>query len=222
MLQRVVLLIAAMLAISARTNAQRIDVGLLILATDHELLRGALVGPSLDVRIHGQDQTGAYLGIDYVRGTSDRDGIACAGLLEPGTCPPERVRDFSTVSTIRGGVSSRILYRGSLVVEAGGDGTLSWVASKSQGLASGRALSANKTLVGAFVTVTGLWTPRAQWPLALAIGGEVGGVAPAHNELQVDGYTPFEERFSIRRLRIGLAWRRDRPWNARAHSVSHE
>lgn len=209
--QRVGLFVAAMLAGSAHANAQRADVGLLVLVADHYLLRGALVGPSVDVRVHGHDEAAAYLGIDYVRGTSYRDGTACAGLVEPGTCPTERLRDASTVRTIRGGVSTRLFEKGSLAVEGGGNGAVSWIASRTQGLASGRTLSADKAVVGACIALTGLWTPRAQWPFALAVGGEAGDVSPAHDQVILDGYTPFEEGFSVRRLRIGLVLRRDRP-----------
>jgi hypothetical protein len=43
-------------------------------------------------------------------------------------------------------------------------------------------------------------------PVALQIAGEIGGLMPITHDGVVDGYTPFERGFELRRGRLGIAW----------------
>jgi hypothetical protein len=57
--------------------------------------------------------------------------------------------------------------------------------------------------VGALATVA----PVRRWPVALEVGGSIGGSMPLIPSTIVDGYTPLDDGLTIRRASLGLAWR---------------
>ena len=77
----------------------------------------------------------------------------------------------------------------------------------SRGLTSGGSTSAAKLLWDTGVGVDGGWSPWTSIPLALDAGVAAGHLAPVVNDLQVDGYSPFEQSFDLVRVRVGVAWR---------------
>ena len=67
-------------------------------------------------------------------------------------------------------------------------------------------MTATKMLWGGLIGAHAAWTPVARVPIALDIGGGIGGLTPIVYDDVVDGYTPFERGFDVRQVRLGLAW----------------
>ncbi len=50
------------------------------------------------------------------------------------------------------------------------------------------------------------WRPFVRVPLALDLGVGFGTLMPLSESEVVDGYTPFENQFDVRRVQVGLTW----------------
>jgi hypothetical protein len=174
----------------------------------HQVL-GGLFGAALVGTVPlGSAGTELVLAGEHLKGRSNRIGVPCAGLIEPGTCGPEQLRDYATASSLAAGVSGRIAGSGRLALSAGGRLVAMHLRTRTRGLDSGRELSANKTMGGAEVGLEGAWHPWGNTPLALVTGAAVGWQSPVRNEVLLDGYTPFEQGFRVARAWLGLTWRR--------------
>ena len=100
----------------------------------------------------------------------------------------------------------RVLTRDHVNVEAAGDLLLAEASVDTEGLASGRALSASKTLWGPQLGLAAQWTPSLAVPVALQFGAAVGSLNPIVHDQVVDGYTPFESGFRFRLVQLGVTW----------------
>jgi hypothetical protein len=201
-------LAAALLAAPRLVVAQGGGLSAVVAGADHALLGDPLVGAAAEVRIPlAGGRASARLGAEHVSGDSRRTGSPCAGLVQPGTCEPEPLRDEARLTTVSGGLGLRLLGWRSLFVEATGDLRLGHVEADTRGLTSGGRLTASKTMWGGELGLEGAWSPSRRLPLALEVGVSTGGLTPLASEMVADGYTPFESSFGVRRLRVGLAWR---------------
>jgi hypothetical protein len=84
---------------------------------------------------------------------------------------------------------------------------LASVRVETRGLTSGTLLPAEKMLWGPLLGAEASWKPVGTMPIAISFGGAIGGLIPVSQEQVLDGYTPFEGGFGLRRLTIGVAWR---------------
>jgi hypothetical protein len=78
--------------------------------------------------------------------------------------------------------------------------------SETRGQTSGRRLSADKALWGGGIGLDASWSPWKRLPLALEAGVTTGILRPTFGEQVIDGYSPFEGDFAVKRLRLGVAW----------------
>jgi hypothetical protein len=206
-----VVTVALALARPAASPAQDVTASAVALSAKHYLLDDPLVGGALQLRLPLPDGPFAVrLGAERLTATAERVGIPCAGLIPPGdACAPEPLRDAARLTNASGGVALRILggRRGELSLTA--DLTLGSLRADTRA-ASGKTLAAQKWVWGGFFGAEAAWTPSPRLPLALEIGGALGGLMPVAREVIVDGYTPFDKGLDAARLRLGLAWRRDR------------
>ncbi len=201
--------IAAVLsALSGTAGAQSGAVSAVAVAADHRLLGNRLYGGAARINIPlGGGHASVRLGAERVSGNSRRTGVACAGLVMPGTCAPEPLRDDASLNTATGGLGYRALVWERFAVDVGADVRVGRVQADTRGLMSERTLSSSKTLRGFELGIDGSWFPWARLPLALEVGGSVGELTPVVSEQLIDGYTPFEGGFGLTRVRVGVEWR---------------
>jgi hypothetical protein len=198
----------AFLVGSVDALAQGASVGAVIISARHPLLGDPLTGAALSVSVPQRDERLALrFGADRLHGRADRYGVACAGLIQSGTCPPEPLRDEARLTSASGGVVFRVLHWRHALMAITSDLTLASLQTETHGRTSGRTLAAAKMLWGGRLGGKAAWTPAVRVPFALEIEGGVGRFAPIVHGLTVDGYTPFERGFDVRILRLGLAWR---------------
>ena len=198
--------VAALLSLPDTSAAQGASVSAVSVSTNHSLLEDRLFGAAarLNVPLLG-GHLSARLGAERLSGDSRRTGAPCAGLIRPGTCAPEPLRDDARLTSVAGGLALRVLSSQRFALEVAGDLRLGRVRADTRGLTSGGTLTAGKTLWGGDVGVEGSWSPWTHVPLALEVGATAGGLWPVTHV--ADGYTPFEIGFDVSRLRVGLAWR---------------
>lgn len=180
---------------------------LYVAADDHRLLGDALTGLTGRLLVPFGDRWSFRARAERAWGEAHRIGIACAGLILPGTCSSEPIVDNSRLTTVAAGLGLRLFRWQGLVAELAGNLGFAWVKADSHGQTSGRSLSADKSLWLREVGVDLSWSPFARLPLALEAGVTTGRYAPREKFEIIDGYTPFEDAFRVDRIRIGVAWR---------------
>ena len=200
-------LIPLVLTSASETHAQSGDVSVVALSAGHRLLGDPLLGGGVSFRIPRRDgRLTLRFGAEQLRGRAERIGIPCAGLIFPGTCPPELLRDDVRIRSATGGAAFRVLGGRRATVALTADLAVASLRADTRGLASGTTLAVRKTLWGGLVGAEAGWTPVRRVPLALAVGGAIGALTPVVHEQTVDGYTPFEGGFGFRRLRVAVVW----------------
>lgn len=199
---------ALVLAPTAVALAQGPTASAVAISARHQLLGDPLFGGAVGVSFPRRDGRVAFrVGADHLRGQADRIGVPCAGMIQPGTCSPEPLRDEARLTSASGGASLRMLRGQHALLAFTSDLTLASLRADTRGLTSGRALTATKLLWGGMVGADLAWTPVLRLPLALEVGGGVGVLMPVAHDQVVDGYQPFDRAFGVRRLRVGVAWR---------------
>jgi hypothetical protein len=142
-----------------------------------------------------------------VVGSSNRIGAPCSGLVKPGTCGPEPLRDESRMTTAAAGLAVRLFENPRVAVHLTADARLGLVGADTRGAISGGSISASTEIGGGDVGLEGAWWPSARLPLALSAGVAAGGLTELAPDGGADQYVPFRGGFSMRRVWVGLAWR---------------
>ncbi len=198
------MILAVILVSAARPlHAQSIDVAVGRAWTDHDRLGdprtgavGLVFAPVERVRVRA-----AYM--LYVA-KFDGFGVVCAGLVEPGTCPAESLREEGRIHAVRLGATLDLLLRGRLAVGAVAGLQLARATTVTRGRDTGNTLSAAQAMLGGDVGVELSVAPLPPSPLRLRLGGYLAGLLPLRPELVPDGYTPLGGGVAARRLELGL------------------
>lgn len=195
---------AALAAMPGVATAQRIEVGVVAVAADHDLLGEHLVGGAARVRL---PWAAVYLGFEHLTGSSRRVGTTCSGLIQPGDpcLQPEPLRDDARLSTASAALALRPLAWSRVVIDVAPALRLGYVRATTRGETSGETLSAAKALIGVDIGVDATWAPLQRIPVALSAGIGIGALARASPVTVVDGYEPFGA-FSFTRFRVGASW----------------
>jgi len=207
--------VTCLIAIRAGAQVQGGGVSGVVMSTDHELLRSALVGAGVELRIPNGD--GRYVfrfGAEQTRGQARRVAPPPCGLVLPGTCLPEPLVDRSQATALRAGGTIRLHGGRQTTLSLGAD----WVATKFQvdtyGQSNGLVGNADKVLWGPWVGLDADWVPSARLPIGLEAEAGVGAVFPVTHDQILDGYTPFETTIDVRQFRLAVVWR---PWAKGQH-----
>lgn len=200
--------IIALLMGSVNALAQGASISAVVISAGHWLLGDPLTGVTVSVIVPRRDER---LTLRYeaarLRGSAERIGMACAGFIQPGTCQSEHLRDESRLASASGGAVLRILRRRHAMVSFTADLGFASLRAETRGRTSGGVLTAKKALWTGQIGANAAWTPSARVPIALEIEGGIGGLLPIVPVDVLDGYTPFERGFVVRRFRVGVAWR---------------
>lgn len=195
-------------AIPVVAAAQNASVSAVVVSGRHELLGNPLAGGAVGFSFPRRDtRFSLHIEAAFSRGSSGRTDVPCTGLIQPGTCAPEQVRDQAWLASASGGATFPVLRGSHASMAFTANLTLASLGVDSRGLSSGQTLSASKLLWGGLAGANANWTPVARVPFALQVAGEIGGLMPIVEERVEDGYTPFERGFDLRRVRLGIVWR---------------
>jgi len=188
-------------------GAQAISVNAVAISANHSLLGDPLVGAGISLRTAGPGSSRRFhLDIERVEGQAERFAVPCAGLIEPGTCAAENVRDDARLTSANAGVAVRLFGGRRVGLAFTTDLTLASVRVDTRAVASGQRLRATKGMWGGSFGAAMTATPVARMPLALELAAGIGGLLPINHVAVADGYTPFEESFGFTRARLGLVW----------------
>lgn len=180
---------------------------MLAISAHHELLGNRLTGGSATMNFpQGGGQLVLRLGLERSSGEADRTGTTCAGLVQPGPCSSERVRDDAHLSSAIGGAAVRLVAMPHVSVAVEGDFAVASLRTDTRGLTSGNSLAASKMMWGPRAGLNLSWRPMSTVPVAIGIGATVGVLTPVVRDQVRDGYAPFERSFSVRTARLGLVW----------------
>ena len=197
---------ALTLALAPPLAAQSIGVSLLRLDTDHSLVSD-LTG--FEFRV-GSPTVGARLGIRFgvgrLWGSQERVGSTCSGLVQPGSCPPEPLHDETRFTRGRGELSVALLRHHRSAVDLVAGLEVGHIQTETDGRTSGAHVTADKTVWGPDIGAELRWIPSSTVPLGLEASLAVGKYLPAGNTVIVDGYTPFQRSFGVKRLRVGAVF----------------
>jgi hypothetical protein len=144
-------LAAAALALlaPAPSLAQGVGVSAVALSGQHYLLGDPLTGAAVGITLPRRGSRLTFrLGAERMRGGAERTGIPCAGLIQPGTCPPERVRDDARLTGASGGAAFRLLGRRRATIALTADLSLASLRSATRGLTSGDSIWVTKVMWG--------------------------------------------------------------------------
>lgn len=158
----------------------------------------------------GSNGARLLVGAEYLAGTSSRFGIPCAGLIAPGSCAPEPLRDRAAASSGLVGIRLPAWHERRAAVYLGGDLGVSWLRSRTRGEASGREIHAAKAMWRGDLVGEVEWLAGGQRGVGLIGGVAVGGLAPVDRDLVVDGYTPLDRTARTLRGWLGITWRSGR------------
>lgn len=189
-------------------SAQAVAVNAVALTADDLLRDASLWGGSVSLRFRLRDGSLAiYLGSEWASGDHTATGVPCAGLIPPGGCAPEQVRDESRLRTGDVGAAFRVLGNAGASLAVTADLLAGSVRRESRGLTSGRSLSAEKRMWGGRVGAESRWQPWEGTPLDVQLGISYGELRPFSSDVVIDGYTPFDHAMRVRRIVFGATWR---------------
>jgi hypothetical protein len=189
---------------AAPARGQGIQIDATSLSARHELLSESLLGASITKRIGGGGPGTLRIALDYSRGGADRTGTTCTGLIPPGGCPAEPLRDKSMLVSAGLGLDLRHFAAGAFSFIPTIDARLAWIDVATRGENSGDQIDASKRMLEMMVGGRFQWNASTRW--ALQAGADVGVIQPLTLVHIQDGYTPFEEGFQFHRLAVGGTW----------------
>ena len=209
---RLCLVVPGLLILTAsQAVAQSVGFHIVRLSARHELLGTPLMGPAADITLPRQAGRIVFrFGAEKLVAHSSRVGFTCAGLVPPGTCAPQPVRDDARILSANGGVVLRVLSLRHADLELTADVSAASVRAVTFGLKDGGRLAATKLLGSGQLGAGMKWTPVDHVPLALQLEGAIGGFTPLVNHQLLDGYNPFDRAFGLTRYRAGIVWHRTR------------
>jgi hypothetical protein len=136
-------------------------------------------------------------------------GSTCVGLIPPEQvpeCAPESQREVATLHAVSLSVPVSLLLRERLEVALVPSFRLSWFKSERTGVASGRELTADESMWGFGVGGELLLQPVADSPIRIFLGVHAGFLGQTEYETILDGYSPFDEGFSLTQMELGIAY----------------
>lgn len=204
---RPALALAALLlaAASAPLPAQLVRASAVRGWSSHELL-GAPRGVDVRAALPAAGLLALFeLGFTRLNSSTDGRGIPCGGLVEPGTCPEEPVRRDARLSVATASWSLPALRSGGLTLALTPEVGLGRVSGTVHGVESGRRIDASRWIYALGAGAAVRYRPLPVLPLQLQAGFHLQRLSKVNPGEVVDGYTPFDAPFIVRRLELGVS-----------------
>lgn len=192
---------------ATRLTAQSIGAQVILAHSDQPLLGDLGGGGVLLIIPLRNPRLSSHLEVERLTGSSYRTGIVCAGLIDPSSCPTERMRDAGRSTGAAVGLEYRLVAHAPVTLGVLARLRFADLHTDTRGTETGHQLSADKAVWGGDFGARLRFPSRPNASLSLELGGTIGVLRPIRNEIIYDGYTPFDEHSSMVRLWFGINWR---------------
>jgi hypothetical protein len=137
-------------------------------------------------------------------------GSTCVGLIPPEEvpgCEPEDQREVATLQSVSFSAPWAVHTRERLEISLVPTFRWSWFESERTGVTSDRELDADESMWGFGLGGEILVQPFSGAPLRLFLGAHAGFLGQTEYESIADGYSPFDEGFSLTQVEVGIVYR---------------
>jgi hypothetical protein len=137
-------------------------------------------------------------------------GSTCVGLIPPEQvpgCAPENQREVANLQSVSVSAPVTLLLRERFEVAVTPAFRWSWFNSERTGVESARELNADESMWGLGIGSEVLFRPSSSLPVQLFLGAHAGFLGQTEYESIADGYSPFDEGFSLTHVELGIAYR---------------
>lgn len=201
--------LGAVLVAAGSADAQRVAASYGVAHSGHWLI-GTLGGYELHATTQRLGLVSGTFSFGRHTGSHARNGMACGGLIPPPpACPNEPLRDETASTDVSGTLDvtlfERTLFGARIEGSAGVGAQVLHLTNHSRGETTGNRIGAERTKVGPTLGFELSAQPKAAVPVGLRFG-IAGGIYGDTDPGVVDGYTPFEDGFSVTRFEVGLVW----------------
>ena len=192
--------------------AQRVTLSAVLASTSHELLDQPF-GPVLTLATPIGRRADLAVMVGRLDSKTDGMGVVCGGLIDPSQCPSEPYSQKGRLSMV--GIGGDVHLLSSRLASVAVQPMFLWGRARTEtnGNTTGNRLFSEKGQWGFSGGLEVRSFPSRRVPLGVVAGGTLGRLGPVKSDLLLDGYTPFDDWYTVRTAYIGLAlqWRRGRP-----------
>ena len=144
--------------------------------------------------------------VNRLQGTSNGTGVVCSGLVNPASCPSEPYTRQGRLSLI--GIGADVHLATTRLATLSFQPQFVWgrAQTETNGKTTGNRLFSEKGQLGLTGGLELRAFPAPGRPLGVVLGGSFGTLGPATTERRVDGYTPFNDWYSVHTVYAGLTW----------------
>jgi hypothetical protein len=210
-MRQLLMVSAALLFCTAgAVQGQELRVKAVHLRPDHDLL-GNPTGMGLSIGFHPHELVGVQIGFEYALDEFRTVGSTCVGLIPPEMwegCADEPREETATFQAIALTLPVTLLSRDRVQVRVLPAYRRSWMESDRRGVESHRVLSAEKRMSGFGIGGEVLVRPFLARRLWLHAGAHASTLNQFEDELELDGYSPFEKEFPLAQFEIGISYYR--------------
>lgn len=203
-----VLLAVGVGASAGDARAQELRASAVLVNPAHQLLRRP-AGWGLSLELLDTRKVGLRIYTEQLDDAYDSSGSLCVGFIQPGRdCSAEPLRESSFLKSW--GLQLPVLvhdagrWRASAVPGA----RLTELGNARRPRNGSGGLSKEKRMWGVDIGAEASVQPLAGWPLWLSAGAAIGRMYPTTEEVEIDGYTPFEDPINWYgvSLSAGVTW----------------
>jgi hypothetical protein len=200
---------ALLLSVAASSGAQEVRLGSVYSRPDHDLL-GSPLGVSFSAGVRLHRLIGFRVGYERSRDSFSSFGSTCVGFIQPEMetdCADEARRERSGLNALV--LSIPVTLHSGKRFEFGvvpGFRRV-WIENERTGVVSGRSPSADKDMSGFGVGAEIQVRPLERREVRLYLAAHTTLLSRYEDELEIDGYSPFEQDISLAQLEFGLSHR---------------
>ena len=122
-------------------------------------------------------------------------------------CAPESQKEVANLKAVSFSAPVTVLLRNTLEVAVVPTFRWSWFKSERTGTVSGRELDADESMWGFGIGGEVLFRTSPASPVFVFLGANAGFLGQTEYESILDGYSPFDEGFSVTHVELGIAYR---------------
>jgi len=153
---------------------------------------------------------GFRLAYEFGRDRFRTFGSTCVGFIPPEEvpgCAPESQREVATLQAISFSAPWTFLVRERFELSLVPTVRWSWFESERTGVVSSRELDADESMWGFGLGGEVRVQPAMDLPMAVFLGAHAGFLGQTEYLSIADGYSPFDEGFSLTHVEMGVAFR---------------
>ena len=144
-------------------------------------------------------------GLSHARGTVGMTGTLCSGLVYPGSCPDEPIRERKTLTILQVGVGLTAMRSQAAEVQVYTDLLAGNARLRDRGLHTGGTNSASNALVGGRLGANLRWWPSLRTPIGTTFGVAADFIRVLDITSCADCWTPnYRDVMTGARFELGI------------------